>query len=615
MKRMIHDVVQGADAWHKFRLDHHGASEAAAMLGLSKTVTRTELLTAKATGLAKEFSNFVQTRILDRGHELEALARPIVEEHLGEELFPATYSLGKLSASCDGLTIDGGTAFEHKQWERELAAAVSRGELPDEHQPQCQQVLHVTGAERLIFAVSDGTKENFVSVEVLPDEAWVARIEAGWKQFDEDVVGFEHIEVLPPAVAEVKLGLPALSIQVNGQISLIDNLGVFGARLSEFIAAIDRNPSTDQAFADTEAAIKTLEKAQVALEAAEAGALAQTASIDEMRRTVAQFVEQARTTRLALEKIVKARKDTIRIEIVQKGKADFASHIASLNKQIGRDYMPDVPTDFPGVIKNKRTIASLRDAVTSELARAKIVANEIGGHIQINMATLRELAREYAFLFADERQLALKSNDDLKTLVNARIVEHKAAEQKRLDDERERIRQEEDRKRLEMQRAAQEQIERQERESQLRIEAQERAAREQREEQDRIARIAREAQERAAAEARAAEEKRLQDERDRLAAEARALEERQRKEREAQERSEREERMKREAEERAQREAAEAEERAARQALQDVEDGNDMLHAFIERFGQHPQYASVVKAITAYFTPKQSRQSRQKAAA
>lgn len=503
MKRLIHDLVQGTDAWHKFRLEHHGASEAAAMLGLSKNVTRTELLTAKATGLAREFSDFVQTRILDRGHELEALARPIAEELLAEDLFPATYSFGKLSASCDGLTISGDTAFEHKQWERELAASVARGELPEEHKPQCQQVLHVTGAERLIFAVSDGTKEKFVHMEVRPDAAWVARLVAGWTQFDEDIAKFEHVEVLPPAVADVKLGLPAVSIQVNGQITLIDNLSVFGTRLSEFIAAIDRNPSTDQAFADAEAAIKTLEKAQVALEAAEAGALAQTASIDEMRRTVAQFVEQARSTRLALEKIVKARKDTVRIEIMQKGKADFAAHIASLNKQIGRDYMPEVSTDFPGVIKGKRTIASLHDAVASELARAKIAANEIAGRIQINMATLRENASEHAFLFADTAQLVLKPPEDLATLVRARLVEHAAAEQKRLDGERERIRQEEaaritrdaEAKRLEeeeQQRATrlkQEQAEREERERQQ-------AEQRKRDEQERAERIVAEERER-----------------------------------------------------------------------------------------------------------------------
>lgn len=40
LTREIHNLLQGSDDWHAFRFDHHGASEAAAMLGLSKKVRR-----------------------------------------------------------------------------------------------------------------------------------------------------------------------------------------------------------------------------------------------------------------------------------------------------------------------------------------------------------------------------------------------------------------------------------------------------------------------------------------------------------------------------------------------------------------------------------------------
>src|SRR3972149_6196199 len=110
------------------------------------------------------------------------------------------------------------------------------------------------------------------------------------------------------------MALPAVSIEVKGKIARIPNLPAFGAKLAAFIDGIDKNPSDDQAFADAEGAIKTLESAQTALEAAEAGALAQTATIDEMRRTVALYVDQARTTRLMLEKLVKARKEQIHVQ-------------------------------------------------------------------------------------------------------------------------------------------------------------------------------------------------------------------------------------------------------------------------------------------------------------
>ena len=88
----IHELVQGSDEWAAFRLAHHGASEAAAMLGLSKKTTRSELLHMKHTGTPKEFSDWVQKNILDYGHEVEAMARPIIEELIGEDLYPVTCS-------------------------------------------------------------------------------------------------------------------------------------------------------------------------------------------------------------------------------------------------------------------------------------------------------------------------------------------------------------------------------------------------------------------------------------------------------------------------------------------------------------------------------------------
>ena len=401
MKREIHNLIQGSPEWDRFRLEHDGASEVAAMLGLSKNVTRSELLHAKHTGIAKEFSNFVQERILNHGHEVEELARPMAEAILGEELYPATYSYGRLSASSDGLTMDGLTAFEHKQWARDLATSIARGELPEEHQPQCQQTMLVTGAERLLFMVSDSTPENCVHLFVKPDPAWQARIIAGWAQFHEDLAAYQPVEVIPPVVAAPTMALPALSIQVTGSIALVDNLKMFGERLNAFIARLDKNPSDDQAFADAEAAIKTLDAAETALEAAKASALAQTASIDEMTRTVALYADQARTTRLMLEKLVKARKEAIRWEIVGAANAAFSDHIAMLNRRLGRSYMPAIAKDFQGVIKGKKTIASLHDAVDTELARAKIEANAIADRISLNLTWFIEYAKGYEFLFPD----------------------------------------------------------------------------------------------------------------------------------------------------------------------------------------------------------------------
>jgi hypothetical protein len=334
-------------------------------------------------------------------------------------------------------------AFEHKQWNQALAAAITAGQLPDEYMPQCQQILMVTGAAKVVFVCSDGTLDNFVYLWVLPDPVWQERIRAGWTQFEADLATYQHVEVLPAPVAAAVQDLPALSIRVDGQLTLNHNLVLFGERLQSFIADIDTNPSDDQAFADAEQAIKVMERAENALGAAEASALGQVSAVDEMVRTVASYKELARKTRLMLEKVVKARKETIRVEIQQSGKDRAAAHIAALNTRLGKPYMPAIAVDFAGVMKGKKTVTSLRDAVDTELARFKIEANGVADRIQVNLTTLRELAGAHAFLFADTPSIVLKDADDLTALVKMRIAEHEQAEAAKAEALRAKIAEEE----------------------------------------------------------------------------------------------------------------------------------------------------------------------------
>jgi len=435
--------VQGSDGWIAFRFEHDGASEAAAALGLSKKVPRNELLNIKHTGLPKEFSAWAQEKILDHGHAVEALARPIVEEIIGEDLYPVTCSDGRLSASCDGLTLDDCIAFEHKQWAAELAASVERKELPKEHAPQCQQVLMVTGAEKLIFVVSDGTRDKLVYMWVYPDPAWFDRIRAGWKQFNIDLADYEPPEVLPAVVAAPTLDLPAVSVRVDGQIALISNLDVFGVALKGFISRIPAEPTTDQEFADCKDACKKLQTAQDALDAAEANAMGQIASFDEMKRTKTLLWDLTRTTRLALEKLVTAREASIKAAKVQDGKDKLAEHIAALNTRLGKPYMPPIVADWAAAIKSLRTMTSLQNAVDTLIATKKIEASAAADRIEANLNSLRELAANHTFLFSDTPAIIGKANDDLISLIKSRIADHAAAEAKRIEAETARIREEE----------------------------------------------------------------------------------------------------------------------------------------------------------------------------
>ncbi|WP_285409277.1 YqaJ viral recombinase family protein [Pseudomonas sp. FR229a] len=439
----IHNVAQGSDAWHALRANYFTASEAPAMMGASKQMKRTELLHAKKTGLDRDVSWWVQKNLFDKGHEAEALARPILEARIGEDLFPVVGTEGDLLASLDGCTILGDVLFEHKMWNEQLAADVRAGSLDPHYYWQLEQQLLVSGAEKVIFVCSDGTGENFVSMEYAPVPGRAATLVAGWKQFQADLLDFTPAEAVPEAVGKTPESLPALRIEVTGMVTA-SNLEQFKAHSLAVFGSINTELETDQHFADAEKTVKWCGDVEERLEAAKQHALSQTESIDALFRTIDEIRAEARAKRLMLDKLVKARKLSIREDIVMTAAKALQTHIDQINTSLGgKARMPAVPADFAGAIKGKKTISSLRDSADSELARAKIAASQIGDSIRTNLASLDELAADYLFLFNDVQQLVMKANEDLVALIKVRISEHQKAEDQKAEAQREQIRQEE----------------------------------------------------------------------------------------------------------------------------------------------------------------------------
>lgn len=443
----FHDFAQGSPEWHQHRATHFNASDAPAMMGCSPYTTRTELLTRMKTGIAAEVDTATQRRF-DDGHRFEALARPLAEKIIGDDLYPVTGSSGKLSASFDGLTMDNGTAFEHKSLNDDLRAILpvtidggtfeAPAALPLHYRVQMEQQMLVSGAERVLFMASKWNGDELVEERhcwYFSDADLRSKIVAGWDQFEKDLADFVPEAKAAPVIAAPVETLPAVSVKVDGALAIVSNLPDFGTALRNFIAKIPAQPSTDQEFADTEAACKSLKKAEEALEAAESNALAQLSDVDTMRRLVADFKALARATRLQKEKLVTQRKEAIKSEIVAGGIAALRKHIVELNAAMPDDYMPQVPADFGGVIKGLRTVDSIRNAVDTELARAKIAASEIANRIHANVKTIKESG----LVVHDAAALVLKAPDDLAAV----IAQRQAAEKARQEEERERIRKEE----------------------------------------------------------------------------------------------------------------------------------------------------------------------------
>lgn len=437
----IHNVAQGSAEWHALRAQHFTASEAPAMMGASKYQTRTDLLTMKKTGITPDVTQ-AQQYIFDKGHATEALARPLVEVMIGEELYPVVGTDGNLLASMDGATMLGETLFEHKLWNESLVAQVKAGELDPHYYWQLEQQLLVSGAERVIFVCSDGTAENIVHMEYRPVAGRAAQLVEGWKQFEADLANFEMAEAPSIVVGKAPDELPALRIELTGMVTA-SNLKVFEDSALAVIDSVKTTLQTDQDFADAKKAVKWCGDVEEAVAVAKKQALSQTQSIDELFSSLDRISAHARETRLKVDKLVKAQELLVKTNIKQKAEQALADHVAAINKTLGRVTLPAVASDFAGAMKNKRTIASLQDAVDTELARAKIAASQSADAIRLNLTSLAELAPDHAFLFNDIQQLVLKANDDLVALIKVRISEHQKAEEQKAEAQREQIRQQE----------------------------------------------------------------------------------------------------------------------------------------------------------------------------
>lgn len=419
----ILNVVQGTPEWLLARAPYFCASEAAAMMGVSQHQKRAELLNEKAAGISKEITPFKQA-LLDRGHQAEAI-RAHIEKLIDDELFPVVGVEGKLLASFDGLTMDGETAFEHKLWNEQLATQVEVGELGPAHYWQLEQQLHVSKAKRVIFVCSDGTPEKCVHMFYTPEPGRVEKLLLGWEQFDADLCAWTA--PAPETVVEKKslMALPALSIQLVGEVTA-SNLPVYRDSALEFIKAINTNLQTDQDFADAEQTVKFCESAEKNLQVVKDQAISQTASIEELFRSLDQISDAMRQKRLALEKLVKTRKDQIRAEIAQSGRENWNAHVKQLNTNLRRVNVTVPMPDFAGAIKGKRTLASLREAVDSVLTAAKIEATQQSDLFVSRLAIIDEVAKDHAFLVRDLAALIAMPTETLSAVVKQRITDHEA---------------------------------------------------------------------------------------------------------------------------------------------------------------------------------------------
>lgn len=435
-------LPQGSPEWHAHRLTARNASEAPAMMGESKYDTREELLKQKFTGIAKEVDARTQTRF-NEGHEKEALARPIVEDEilLGEPLYPMVCVSDDyyLSASFDGVTIDGKILFEHKTWNKELAQDIRDNNIGPHYYWQLEQQLLVSGAEKVIFVTSDGTSDNMEWMEYRPVAGRADRLIAGWQQFDWDLAVYQLPEVKEKPKAVAIEAFPALLVQVEGRV-LSENLTAFKAHAANFLSNINTDLKTDQDFSDAEKTVKFLKDGEDRLKLVKTQILAQTQDIETLFITIDRIAEDMATKRKELDKLVKSEKEARKAAIVNFAKVQIAEHIHALNAELGGNYIAQVdPSIFITAMHGLKSLTSMNEKVGAAVRNARYDADQQFNAIAVNVLAMGDDKT----LVPDFATTCKKSPEDFAAMLSVRRQQRADAEAARLEAERAKIRAEE----------------------------------------------------------------------------------------------------------------------------------------------------------------------------
>lgn len=182
----IIDVAQNSKDWLTWRTGGIGASNAAAVLGISPWTSPFELWLQMTNTCKQPDFHPNAIKAMQRGTELEPVARALFEKSVGAAYPPITGehdTYAFIRASLDGYNAELNRLLEIKCPGKEDHGKALKGKIPDKYYPQLQQQFLVSGASSGIYYSWDGKSAEGVAIEVLPDIEYMAKLQDALIQF------------------------------------------------------------------------------------------------------------------------------------------------------------------------------------------------------------------------------------------------------------------------------------------------------------------------------------------------------------------------------------------------------------------------------------------------
>lgn len=427
----MHELQQGSQEWHEHRAKYFNASDAPAMMGCSPYKTRDQLLFEKFTGLTPEITAFNQ-KIFDDGHRYEALARPMAEEIIGDDLMPAVITDGDISASLDGKGFILPVNWENKTLNQDIKVAFERDEIPKYIRIQVEQQMRIDAECQKTLITASKFDEYNQLVEIL--HKWYLRDDALWQEILEEKLRFEQDlktyvpDYSVPVFSAPAAGAPMVSVQAEGRV-IQSNLPVvieYVEKEKENLGNIIFQTDEDYEFAGNKG--KEYRNLQECAKRAKESMLEGTIAIGEAVRQLDYIYKLSGEMALHLEKAVKQNKINKQTELIVAGKKLFAEQIARINETIKPLKVTISEPNFAEAMKGKKTVKSFEAACTGILRDSLQEAETQSRELHANLALFGFVREEYGFLFEDFEIIAHRSTVNFQEIMNLRIANYKAAE-------------------------------------------------------------------------------------------------------------------------------------------------------------------------------------------
>jgi hypothetical protein len=251
-------------------------------------------------------------------------------------------------------------------------------------------------------------------------------------------------EVLPAPGREL-IAFQGMKYQLIGA-EIKHNLAEYIAKATELHNAFIIEPEDDDEISYRHLQSKAIKEAETRLIEIDVEVTASFESLDEFKKGISELKRILKDTRLIAEDQVKNFKKRKVAEIINDHTTQYLEIVSKARAKVPRLILPIETPDFKKAIHGLKTFKSMEQACKAELSRVTQQAERLVTDYSTKLDLIDGIAKGYEFLIPDLQQLIPLSTECILKDVTERIEAHKISEANKLEEERIRIRAEEQEK-------------------------------------------------------------------------------------------------------------------------------------------------------------------------